>query len=52
MYSTNVETGIGANFTTYTMPDAIKPYYGSHPMSVNMYLRLRLKSEMIRDLSG
>jgi hypothetical protein len=38
----NVETGIGANFTAYTTPDAIKPYYGSHPLSVNMYLRLRL----------
>jgi hypothetical protein len=38
----NVQTGIGANFTTYTMPDAIKAYYGNHPVSVNMYLRLRL----------
>jgi hypothetical protein len=37
-----VQTGIGANFTTYSMPDAIKPYYGNHPVSVNMYLRLRL----------
>jgi hypothetical protein len=37
-----VETGIGANFTTYSTPDAIKPYYGNHPISVNMYLRLRL----------
>jgi hypothetical protein len=38
----NLEAGLGANFTTYTMPDAIKPYYGSHPVAVNMYLRLRL----------
>ena len=38
----DVQTGIGANFTTYTMPDAIKPYYGSHPVSVNMYVRFRL----------
>ena len=38
-----VQTGIGANFTTYSMPDAIKPYYGSHPISVNIYARLRLK---------
>src|SRR5258708_23292491 len=28
-----VETGVGANFTTYSLPDAIKPYYGSHPLS-------------------
>ena len=37
-----IETGIGANFSTYSMPDAIKPYYGSHPVAVNVYLRLRL----------
>jgi hypothetical protein len=40
-----VETGIGANVTTYTVPAAIQPYYGSHPVSVNMYVRLRLKPE-------
>lgn len=38
----NVETGIGANVTTYTMPAAIRPYYGNHPVSVNVFLRLRL----------
>ncbi len=38
-----IETGIGANFSTYSMPDAIKPYYGNHPLAVNVYLRLRLK---------
>ena len=38
----NVETGIGGNFTTYSMPDSIKPYDGSHPVSVNFFLRLRL----------
>jgi len=39
----NVETGVGANFTAYTVPGAIQTYYGRHPVSVNMYLRLRLK---------
>jgi hypothetical protein len=39
----NVETGIGANFTAYTTPDAIKPYYGEHPMGVNVFMRVRLK---------
>ena len=39
-----IETGIGANFSTYSMPDAIKPYYGNHPVAVNVFLRLRLKS--------
>jgi hypothetical protein len=39
----DVETGIGANLTTYTVPAAIQPYYGSHPVSVNIFARLRLK---------
>ena len=39
----SVETGIGANVTAYTIPVAIKRYYGDHPFSVALYLRLRLK---------
>jgi hypothetical protein len=38
----NVETGIGGNFTSYSMPDAIRPYYGDHPVTLNFFLRLRL----------
>ena len=38
-----IETGIGANITTYSLPGAIRPYYGDHPLAVNIYLRLRLK---------
>jgi hypothetical protein len=38
-----VETGLGTNVTFYTTPAAIKPYYGQHPMGVNVFLRLRLK---------
>jgi hypothetical protein len=38
-----IETGIGANFSTYSIPDAIKPYYGNHPAAINVYLRLRLR---------
>ena len=38
-----VETGIGANVTTYSLPAAIKPYYGDRPFGVNVFLRLRLK---------
>ena len=37
------QTGIGANVTAYTFPSAIKPYYGSRPFGVNMYLRFRLR---------
>ena len=39
----HVETGIGANFSAYTLPDSIKLYYGPHPLGGNIYLRLRLK---------
>jgi hypothetical protein len=38
-----VETGLGANISLYGIPDAIKPYYGDHPLGVNVYLRIRLK---------
>ena len=40
----NVETGLGANVSLYALPEAIKPYYGNHPLGVNIYLRLRLKA--------
>jgi hypothetical protein len=39
----DIETGIGANATTYTLPSAIKPYYGDRPWGVNVYVRLRIK---------
>ncbi|MDQ1470061.1 MAG: hypothetical protein QOJ99_1541 [Bryobacterales bacterium] len=39
----NVETGVGANFTAYAIPSAIKPYYGDHPWGANVFLRVRLK---------
>jgi hypothetical protein len=39
----NIETGIGANITAYSLPSAIKPYYGDHPVGVNLYLRFRVK---------
>ncbi len=39
----HVATGIGANFTAYTLPDAIKPYYGAHPVGGNIFVRFRLR---------
>ena len=38
-----IETGIGANASIYTLPAAIKPYYGDRPWGVNIFLRLRLQ---------
>jgi len=39
-----VETGVGANFTSYSLPPAIKPYYGNHPVGGNIFVRFRLRS--------
>jgi hypothetical protein len=39
----HVETGVGANFTAYSLPDAIKPYYGNHPVGGNIFVRFRLR---------
>jgi len=38
-----VETGIGANIETYSLPAAIKPYYGDRPVGGNIFIRIRLK---------
>jgi len=37
-----LKTGIGANFTTYSLPHAIKPYYGAHPVGGQIFVRFRL----------
>ena len=39
----NLETGIGANFSGYSLPGAIKPYYGDHPVAASMFIRFRLR---------
>ncbi len=39
----HVETGIGANFTAYSLPEPIKPYYGDHPVGGNIFVRFRLR---------
>jgi hypothetical protein len=39
----HMETGIGANATAYTLPGAIKPFYGARPVGGNVFIRLRLR---------
>ena len=39
-----VQTGFGANATAYVIESALKPYYGDHPWGVNVFVRVRLKS--------
>jgi hypothetical protein len=36
-----LRTGLGGNFTLYTVPAALKPLYGSRPAAFLFYLRLR-----------
>jgi hypothetical protein len=38
-----IETGIGGNVTSYSLPGAIKPFYGDHPLAFNFFLRFRLR---------
>jgi hypothetical protein len=38
-----LETGVGANVSAYSLPAAIKPFYGSHPMGVTVFVRVRLR---------
>lgn len=38
-----IETGVGANIELYSLPSAIKPYYGERPVGGNIFVRFRLK---------
>ena len=38
-----IATGLGANFTTYSMPAALDPYYGQRPLAVMLFLRFKLR---------
>jgi hypothetical protein len=35
------EIGVGADVTGYVVPDALQPSYGSHPVSVHLFVRVR-----------
>lgn len=39
----HLQTGLGANVSLYTIPDALKAEYGDHPAGVNVFLRVRIK---------
>ncbi len=38
-----LQTGLGGNFTLYTVPHALKEFYGQRPAGFLLYLRFRLK---------
>jgi hypothetical protein len=38
-----IASGLGANFTTYSMPETLHSYYGRRPVGVLVFLRLRLR---------
>jgi hypothetical protein len=37
----HVRTALGAQVTTYGVPEALQPTYGSHPVGVSVFVRLR-----------
>ena len=37
----DLASAIGAQFTTYGVADILKPIYGSHPVGVALFIRLR-----------
>ena len=39
----SLDTGIGGNVTLYSFPDGIRADYGNRPVTVNVYLRFRLR---------
>ncbi len=41
----HIETGLGMNLTAYTLPAAITPAYGAHPIGLNLFLRFRLTNQ-------
>jgi len=46
----SVAGAIGANVTGYSIPGAIKPYYGSNPHSFYVFLRIRGHGEGMHDM--
>ena len=40
----HVRTAFGAQVTTYGVPEILRADYGSHPVGVNVFVRLRLFS--------
>lgn len=38
-----LDTGFGANFTLYSLPTAIKPFYSDRPAALLFFLRVRLR---------
>ena len=38
---THLASAIGGQFTAYGVPDVLKPIYGSHPLGVALFVRLR-----------
>jgi hypothetical protein len=38
----HVSTGLGGNFTLYSIADALRPFYGSRPAAFYLYVRFKL----------
>jgi hypothetical protein len=39
----DLEAGAGANVTAYAVPEGLRPSYGRHPLSFQLFLQIRLR---------
>jgi hypothetical protein len=42
MDAQNTKLGIGGLGSVYRLPDALTPYYGSHPVSFMLFVRVKI----------
>lgn len=40
-----LDTAVGINFTAYSIPSALRPFYGEHPVGGNVFVRVRLRPQ-------
>jgi len=50
--SAPIRIGLGAQVTTYGLPDSLKPTYGNRPLGVAFFLRFRPKGNMMLHMQG
>jgi hypothetical protein len=44
-FARHVETGIGADISTYSLPGVLKPLYGNRPLGGEIFVRFHLRSQ-------
>jgi len=44
-FARRIESGVGADISTYSLPDTLKPLYGNRPLGGEIFVRFRLRSQ-------